>query len=202
MVVIVQYWDEEENQVKARYLDSTFVGHSTAVDLMDKLNEFIKHLDPEKLYQISMDSPAVNISKFLNEFKVKREENAFQLIIDIRTCSQHTMHGSVKTAFNKSNIRLTLKGGFQLLYNSPARREDYESVSGPGSTKFPSYYCATHWVENKLVMDHMIEVWPNLIKLINLWTSLPKSKQRTCKSYKNVCDAMQDPFVISKLTVF
>ena len=56
-------------------------------------------------YQISMDSPAVNISKFLNEFKVKREENAFQLIIDIRTCSQHTVHGSVKTAFNKSNIR-------------------------------------------------------------------------------------------------
>ena len=48
----------------------------------------------------------------------------------------------------------------------------------------------------------MIEVWPNLIKLINLWTSLPKSKQRTCRSYKNVCDAMQDRFVISKLTFF
>ena len=49
MVVMVQYWDGEENEVKARYLGSTFVGHSTAVDLMDKLNEFIKHLDPEKL---------------------------------------------------------------------------------------------------------------------------------------------------------
>ena len=70
MLVMVQYWDEEENEVRTRYLGSTFLGHSTAVDLMDKLNEVIKHLDPEKLYQISMDGPAVNI-KFLNEFKLK-----------------------------------------------------------------------------------------------------------------------------------
>ena len=70
MVVMVQYWDEEENKVGTHYLGSTFLGHSTAVDLMDKLNEVIKHLDPEKLYQIYMDGPAVNI-KFLNEFKLK-----------------------------------------------------------------------------------------------------------------------------------
>ena len=67
---MVQYWDEEENKVRTHYLGSTFLGHSTAVDLMDKLNEVIKHLDPEKLYQIYMDGPAVNI-KFLNEFKLK-----------------------------------------------------------------------------------------------------------------------------------
>ena len=62
MVVMVQYWDEEENEVRTRYLGSTFLGHSTAVDLMDKLNKIIKHLDPEKVYQIFMDGPAVNIS--------------------------------------------------------------------------------------------------------------------------------------------
>ena len=104
-----------------------------------------------------------------------------------------TVHGSVKTAFDKSNMKIkeTLKSGFQLLNNSPARCEDYESVSG--STKYLLYYCATRKVENKLVAELMIEVWPNLIKLINFWTSLPKSKQPTCKSYGNVCDAMKDP---------
>ena len=97
-------------------------------------------------------------------------------------------------------IKEALKGGFQLLHNSPARCEDYESVSG--STKYPLYYCATLWVENKLVAECMIEVWSNLIKFINFWTSLPKSKQPTCKSYGNVCDAVQDPFMISNLTLF
>ena len=77
-------------------------------------------------------------------------------------------------------IKETLKGGFQLLHNCSARCEDYESVSG--LTKYPLYYCATCWVENKLVAERMIEVWSNLIKLINFWKSLPKSKQRTCKS--------------------
>ena len=97
-------------------------------------------------------------------------------------------------------IKETLKGGFQLLHNSLARHEDYESVSG--STKYPFYYCATRWVENKLETVRMIEVWPNLIKLINFWISLPKSKQPTCKNYGNVCDAVQDPFMVSKLKFF
>ena len=49
MAVMVQHWDEEENEVRTRYLGSTFLGHSTGVNLMDKLNKVIKHLDPEKL---------------------------------------------------------------------------------------------------------------------------------------------------------
>ena len=168
---------------------------------MDKFNDVIKHLDPQKLYQISMDGPSVHI-KFLNKFKVKREENAFHSIIDIGSCSLHTVHGSVKTAFDKSNMKIkeTLKGGFQFDSNSPARHKDYESVSG--STTYRLYYCAIRWVENKLVAKRMFEVWPNLKKLINFWISLPKSKQLKCKSHKNVCDAMQDPFMISKLTFF
>ena len=63
-------------------------------------------------------------------------------------------------------------------------------------------YCAPPWVENKLVAERMSEVSPNVIKLINTWTLLLKSKQPTYKSDTNVCDAMQDPLKISKLTFF
>ena len=74
----------------------------------------------------------------------------FYSIIDIGTCIQHTVHRLVKTAFDKSNTKIkeTLKGGFQLLHNSAASREDYESVSGP--SKYPFHYCPTQWLENKL----------------------------------------------------
>ena len=82
-------------------------------------------------------------------------------------------------------IKETLKGGFQPWHNSPARREDYEGVSG--LTKYPFYYCATGWVENKLVTERIVEVWPNLIKLKNFWTSFSKSKQPTCKNYESKC---------------
>ena len=58
----------------------------------------------QKQYQISIDGRAVNI-KFLNEFKLKREENAFHLIIDIWICSLHSVHGFVKTLFDKSFLQ-------------------------------------------------------------------------------------------------
>ena len=45
------------------------------IQFVDKLNEDVEHVDPEKLYQISMDNQVVNI-KFLNEFKLKQEGNA------------------------------------------------------------------------------------------------------------------------------
>ena len=57
-------------------------------------------------------------------------------------------------------------------------------------------------MENKLVAERIIEVWPDLIKLKNFRTSLPKSKKSACKSYENVCDAVQVPFMISKLMFF
>ena len=54
------------------------------------------------------------------------------------------------------NIKETLKGEFQPLHNYPARHDDYESVSG--SRKCLLYYCATRWVENKLITECMIEL--------------------------------------------
>ena len=76
MVVMVHYWDEEENEVRTHYQGPTVFGHSTAVNLTDEINEVIRHLDPEKMHQICMDGPAINI-KFLNKFKLKREEMLF-----------------------------------------------------------------------------------------------------------------------------
>ena len=78
--------------IKICYLGSVFLGHSTDVDLMGKLNEVIRHLDPQKLYEMSVDDQAGNI-KFLNEFKLKQEENSFHAIINIWTCILHTLHG-------------------------------------------------------------------------------------------------------------
>ena len=60
-----------------------------------------------------MDGAAVNI-KFINEFNLKRDESAFHSIINIGTCSLHTVHGSVKSAFDKSNMRIMQKVGIHL----------------------------------------------------------------------------------------
>ena len=49
----------------------------------------------------------------------------------------------VKTGAEKTgwNVKVLLKGSFQILHDTPARREDYEKVAG--SNKHPLFFCAT-----------------------------------------------------------
>ena len=47
--------------VKTRYLDSQFLGHGTSIDLKRNFDETMKDLNPNKLIQIGMDGPNVNL---------------------------------------------------------------------------------------------------------------------------------------------
>ena len=202
MDIIIRFWDNNDNEVKVRYLGSTFFGHGTAVDLVKQFGEVTKNLDPIKLYHISMDGPKVNL-KFHRDILEKRSEDLFHSLIDIGTCSLHSVHGAVQTGVEKKTswgIKKVLKGGFQILHNTPARRDDFVAVTG--STKYPLYFCATRWVENKLVADRMLEVWPNIKKIVQFWEGLPKSKQPSCKSYSNVQDGVHDVLIEAKMTCF
>ena len=86
-----------------------------------------------------MDGPNVNL-KFYQELTKKRKKQMFHSLLDIGSCCLHIIHGSFKTGAENSkwNIKEPLKGVFQLLHDSPARWEDYESVTG--SSKYLLYF--------------------------------------------------------------
>ena len=58
------------------------------------------------------------------------------------------------------------------------------------------------WVENKEVADRMIEILDNLVKLLEFWERLPKSKRPKSKSYEKVKCALVDPLLIVKHNFF
>ena len=67
-------------------------------------------------------------------------------IIDIESCGCHAIHGVLNYGVESEDWRLkkVLKGVYyllRLLYDSPARPEDYVSVTG--SSKFSVPFCAT-----------------------------------------------------------
>ena len=64
-------------------------------------------------------------------------------LIDIGSCSLHIVYGSFQTGAEKTgwNLKTLLEGSFQILHDTPARREDYETVTG--SSKYPLFLCAT-----------------------------------------------------------
>ena len=65
MDLLVRFWIEVSKQV-VRYLNSTFLGHSSALDILQHFNEETRVLNLSKMLQVSMDGPSTNM-KFSKE---------------------------------------------------------------------------------------------------------------------------------------
>ena len=68
MYLLIRYWNEEKLQFEVRYWDSSFMGHCTSHDLKNHFNERISDLNLNKILQVSMDDPSVNLN-FTEMFK-------------------------------------------------------------------------------------------------------------------------------------
>ena len=88
-----------------------------------------------------MDGPAVNW-KFFEALMNYRSECELPQLINIVSCSLHTLHGALRTAVVSTSwkFKQTLNGIWQILHESPARREDFESVTG--ASKYPLFFCS------------------------------------------------------------
>ena len=130
----------------------------------------------------------------LNFFKL-----GFLHLLDIGTCGLHSLRGSFKMGIEKSEweMKYLMKVSFNILHDSPARLDDYESVTK--SSTFVLLFCAVRGIEDVAVADRLIEVWPNIKQIMNFWEKLSKSKQPFNKSYGTLKIAVLDKLVIAKL---
>ena len=144
MEICIRFWNKENNRVEDRYWDSQFLGHTTHQHLLDSIQEGLKVFDMTKMVQLSMDGPNVNL-KLLQKLKEQRNELGSPGLIAFGSCNLHTVHGAFKTGAEASGwtLKQLLKSCFQLLKDSPARRDDFISITE--STKFPLPFCATRY---------------------------------------------------------
>ena len=82
MDIIVRFWDTEKNKVLSRYLNSQFLGHTRAADLLQKFNEALGKLNLANLFQVSMDGPNMNWKFFdsLCEYRALTDPDVPHLI--------------------------------------------------------------------------------------------------------------------------
>ena len=78
------YFDDIENIVKVRYVTSNVMGRSKHADLYLEFSIALKELDGNKLLQISMNGPNINL-KFLNDIAKDRVANEQHELIFIGT---------------------------------------------------------------------------------------------------------------------
>ena len=123
-------------------------------------------------------------------------------MINIGSCNLHIVHGAFKSGFESTDweMKKVLKGCYQILHDSPARRADYITITK--SNKFPLAFCSTRWIEDRHVADRLLEIWPEIVKVVNYWNSLPKSKQPKCKTFITLVNAVNDLLTPLKLSFF
>ena len=88
MDILIRYFDDTESMVKVRYLTSNFMGYSAHVDLYWEFSSALKEFVCNKLLQIYMDGPNVNL-KFLNDIAKDCVGNEQHELIFINTCGLH-----------------------------------------------------------------------------------------------------------------
>ena len=130
MDTLIRYFDHVENRVKVRYLESKFFEHATHEDLFIQFMQALFKLDTNKIIQVSMDGPIVNL-KFLEKLQKDRLENEQHELINIGSCGLHTIHSAFKTGAESTswNIRKTFHVSYQILHDLPACRDDFETIA-------------------------------------------------------------------------
>ena len=114
----------------------------------------------------------------------------------------HIVHGAFCTDCQSTDWKIDgfLRTLWYLFHDSPARREDFTTVTG--SSVFPLKFSATRWVENEKVAQRPIEIWPNIEWYIAHVLKETKSKHPISASFTTVQKATKDPLLVAKLQVF
>ena len=107
-------------------LDSRLLGHSTAIDLLQAFKKGNSKLNPNKL-QVSMYGPNVKL-RFVHELvDRKRSDPELLGMLQLGTCSLHTIHLAFSTFIKDSQWGLSklFRALWYIFRDSPARREDF-----------------------------------------------------------------------------
>ena len=97
-----------QGKVLSQYLDSQFLGHATAIDLLQAFKKGTSKLNPYKLLQVSTDGPNVNL-KFMQELVNDRKRCDPELpgMLQLATCTLHSIHLAFFTAIKDSGWGLS-----------------------------------------------------------------------------------------------
>ena len=128
-------------------------------------------------------------------------ENGYKNLIEIGSCSLHTVHGAFQTGVTKTGweLKKVLKAMYKIFNESPARRDVY--LKEGSSSKFPMKFCETRWIEDKEIAERALEVWKSVEQPLDIEKvfASPRS-QKIAKGFLIIY--YQDLLMTAKLHLF
>ena len=174
MDINLRYWNAEKNIAETSYLRSKFLLRPNAKNLKCELVAPITGLDMTKFLQLPIGVPKTNWN-VLNLVHNHLVENGYISLIEISSCSLHTVHRAFQIGATKTDWELNkvLKAMYKVFNESPALCDVY--LKEGSSSKFPMKFCETWWIEDKEVAERALEVWKSVVATVRYWES-PRSQ--------------------------
>ncbi|KAK5900192.1 hypothetical protein CesoFtcFv8_009591 [Champsocephalus esox] len=198
MDVHVRLWDGAE--VKTNYIGSEFLGHSTAIDIIENMSKGLSETGVNNLIQLSMDGPHVNWKVF-ELLQKEMQKQADKSLLNIGSCGLHILHNAFRDGCKATSwdIEHILSSLYWLFHDCPARREDFVTATGCNTVMLK--FCRVRWIENVTVSDRALKFWPYVTTYVELVNKgdLPDPK---VKSFEAVKKSSKDPLFIPKVMIF
>lgn len=138
------------------------------------------------MLSLSMDGPSVNW-KFVSILQNEHGEQFAGMQIQIAgSCGLHTLHNAFKGGFEIWIVEKVLKALHYLFQCAPARWEDFSSATE--TSTFPLPFCGHRWLENLPAVEGALEVWPSVLKYVDL-VKAKKVKNPGTSSFDSICEA-------------
>nr|XP_042897038.1 uncharacterized protein LOC122269187 [Parasteatoda tepidariorum] len=198
LVVLVRFWDDENFVTK--YVDSSFLGYSTANVTVSHLLTTISKLDFSNLMGVSMDGPYVNWKIFDLLQTILKNQFGCQ-IPNVGSCSLHVVNNVFERGFVETQWHLDdfLRSLHWLFKDAPARKEDFLEASQ--SKLMPLKFCGHRWLENGPAAQRALDILDDL-KLCISSVEKGKFNKPSSKSYLLVIASCKDILLPVKLHFF
>ena len=117
--------------MSSRFYTSEFLGHADADCLHEKLLDCCTAIGKPSLLQMSMDGPNVNYKTY-ELLSTSIEEETKKKMLNIESCGLHIIHNAFLSGSMETNweVGQTLSSLYWLFKDSPARRQDFVSITG------------------------------------------------------------------------
>ena len=159
-------------------------------------------LPVENMLQISMDGPNVNW-KFFKLISEKISLDYGTKLINIGSCGLHVVHNCFKTGSTATDwnpqVSSLLSALYYLFKDTPARREDF--MTQTGSKLLPQKFVSHRWLENIVVCERALEIWPALKQYVKAVEDKKVTNPKT-KSFETVREALNDKLMLAKIHFF
>ncbi|KAJ8879966.1 hypothetical protein PR048_020587 [Dryococelus australis] len=193
MDLAIRYWDENKNEVSSRFWNSSFMGHSSASDLLRGCKEGLEEeVEQGKAVQVSMDWPNVNcfFLELLNKDMKTCEEDSTQ-----NCAALHVVHGAFQGAFRNTGWEIDkfLKSFYNVFKDSPAWRTDFVTVTK--CNNFPLKFCNCLWLESVVTCERAIKILPRL----KTYFKSKSAQLPDTYSVKKSAEILEDHLLLPKL---